>query len=190
MKDRYKQLAALKQQRAFLDAKINKLERMLFLPGVPSPPAEPAKQREYSLALKEHINRPDFTIEFDGGTSCNIPSKGFGKGYGSFKINDGAIKRVEFGYGHSCNSAEIRTLTAAIKELAGMCNPAQSVVLVRGDSRIALKWVTCKKQPALKTTPNFREAIEELHTALAAAKFRGIKTEWRGRQHSVQLFGH
>ena len=32
----------------------------------------------------------DFVIEFDGGTSCNIPRKGFGVGYGSkmFREND------------------------------------------------------------------------------------------------------
>ena len=139
--------------------------------------------------------RWDFIIEFDGGTSCNIPSKGFGEGYGSYLIKNNllqkeyGIQRVKFGYGHSCNSAEVRTLVAALRDLLGRCErPKEMNVLVRGDSKIALKWVWSRKQPTDKSTPLFKEAILLLQQE--ATKFKFIKTEWRGRNHSVQLFGH
>jgi ribonuclease HI len=188
MKDRHKQLANLKQQRSFLDAKIAKLERSLFLPsGIAAAPRPPVEKSE--RAVRQWINSPDFTVEFDGGTSCNIPSKGFGKGYGSFQINGAEIHRVEFGIGHSCNSAEIRTLAAALEAIRLSCaDTKKKSVLIRGDSKIALKWAKDKKQPSPSTTANFREAIELLRVQVAA--FGCIRTEWRGRAHSVALFGH
>jgi ribonuclease HI len=128
-------------------------------------------------------------IEFDGGTSCNNPRQGFGKGYGSFQIDNGSIHRVEFGMGHSSNSAEIRTLVAALQQLAKeVGNPEEHSVLVRGDSQIALKWVKCPLTPKEKTSEGFREAITLLRTEVT--KFRGVKTEWRRRDYSVRLFGH
>jgi ribonuclease HI len=137
----------------------------------------------------------DFVIEFDGGTSCNLPAQGFGKGYGSFQIRSNLlqktypIQKVEFGYGHSCNSAEIRTLVAALRDLADKCTDTKTTtILVRGDSRIALKWVWSRKTPTEKSTPLFKEAILLLQQE--AAKFKHVKTEWRSREHSVKLFGH
>lgn len=126
-------------------------------------------------------------IEFDGGTTCNIPSLGYGEGYGSYQINDAPIVRVSFGVGHSCNSAEILTLEAALADLAGRGERGMSV-LVRGDSKIALKWVHCKKQPKPSTSPMFRDAIQKLRKV--TAQFTSVKTEWRSREHSVRLFGH
>lgn len=129
-----------------------------------------------------------YVIEADGGTSCNIPGK-FGKGYGSYQINGGEIVRVEFGMGHSNNSAEIRTLVAALEALDAQEGPStEKSVLLRSDSKIALKWVRCGETPKEKTSEGFREAITLLRAQVI--KFRSVKTEWRNRLHSVALFGH
>lgn len=128
----------------------------------------------------------DHVIEFDGGTSCNDPKKGYGDGYGSYQIDGGEIKRVKFGKGHSGNSAEIRTLIAALHELAQSDRGGR--VLCRGDSQIALKWITCRTAPKSKCSPAFISAVIDLHEW--ASKFTTIKGEWRRRNHSVKLFGH
>jgi ribonuclease HI len=129
-----------------------------------------------------------YVIEADGGTSCNIPGR-FGKGYGSYQINGGEIVRVEFGMGHSNNSAEIRTLVAALEALDAQEGPStEKSVLLRSDSKIALKWVKCGASPKEKTSEGFREAITLLRAQVI--KFRSVKTEWRNRNHSVALFGH
>ncbi len=184
-------LARMKEQRDNLQAKIDKMEKKYFppLPKAPVVKEYALRRSEPKVWVKANTSF-DFTIEFDGGTSCNIPSKGFGEGYGSFQINDGEIKRVTFGKGHSCNSAEIRTMVAALEELASMCNPAQSSILIRGDSQIALKWVTCGKQPKASHSEGFRDAIERLRRVIQLNRWRSVSTEWRGRAHSVKLFGH
>ncbi len=130
------------------------------------------------------------SIEFDGGTSCNIPRLGFGEGYGSYQIGDQPIKRVKFGKGHSCNSAEIRTLISALHDLADQMPPHMVNLEIHGDSQIALKWANPKymKKPSHKTTENFRNAIVELRKI--AIMFANITTKWRGRDVSVALFGH
>jgi ribonuclease HI len=133
-----------------------------------------------------HFSR--HVIEFDGGTSCNSPKKGFGNGYGSYQIDGGEIVRVEFGKGHSNNSAEIRTLVAALKALADIPCDLPRIALARGDSQIALKWVKCGAVPKDKTSEGFREAIELLREQVR--RFHNVKTEWRRRTHSVALFGH
>lgn len=133
------------------------------------------------------IPSDEYVIEFDGGTSCNIPSKGYGEGYGSFQINGGEIKRVEFGVGHSCNSAEILTLCAALNELKYVC-PYAKEVLCRGDSQIALKWISYQGKPSKKSSPMFLDAINLLRKAVG--QFSSVRPEWRNRNHSVALFGH
>lgn len=131
-------------------------------------------------------------IEFDGGTSCNIPAKGFGNGYGSYKINDQEIVRVKFGNGHSCNSAEIMTAHAAALDLLDQLGEASrsASVLFRGDSQIALKWINPKfrKTPKPSGSVKFIEAIRLIREVNHL--FGSIRCEWRGRQHSVDLFGH
>lgn len=127
-------------------------------------------------------------IEFDGGTSSNIPAKGYGKGYGSYRIDAHPIQRVEFGMGHSCNSAEIRTLVAALHDLATKCDPATTKVLVRGDSQIALRWVNKTGLPKSTGSKNFLEAVANLHAI--TEKFQRVATEWRTRKVSVAIFGH
>lgn len=151
--------------------------------------------KTYLLVKPE--NHFDWIIEFDGGTSCNDPAKGFGDGYGSFMVGATGSKFNEcwpkftrrFGVGHSCNSAEIMTLVESLKHLAGSITDARSVrVLCRGDSKIALKWVSCKKIPPMKSSPKFQEAIGILRGVVA--QFGCVRTEWRGREESVRLFGH
>lgn len=135
------------------------------------------------------------SIEFDGGTSCNIPAKGFGVGYGSYRLHGegGAIVRVEHGPKHSCNSAEILTLCRALEDavftaqMLGM--PLRKLqFIVRGDSQIALRWVHCKHPPNNKTTPMFRHAISRLRKVVS--KVGPIKTKWWPRTNSVRIFGH
>jgi len=127
-------------------------------------------------------------IEFDGGSSCNIPSRGYGEGYGSFQIGNQEIQRVKFGKGHSANSAEIRTLVSGLAELSKQVDPAKCQVLARGDSKVALKWVSDLRTPKETSSKGFLEAIALLR--IEVAKFAKVKTQWRGREHSVKLFGH
>ena len=187
MRDKLQQIEVLRKQRRLLDEKIVKLERQLFLPSS-FVAAKPPPENDPN-SIKKWKNSPDFIIEFDGGTSCNVPSRGFGKGYGSFQINNGPIRRVEFGMGHSCNSAEIRTLVSALEAVRESCDSCHNAsVLARGDSRIALKWASCKSEPKEKHSENFREAIKLLREQIV--HFGQIRTEWRNRSHSVRIFGH
>jgi hypothetical protein len=127
-------------------------------------------------------------IEFDGGTSCNIPAQGYGEGYGSFQIDHGTIHRVTFGRGHSSNASEILTLAAALEHLYSRGGADSVKLFIRGDSQIALKWATDKSNPKAKTSECFKQAIARVR--LFNHLFADIKTEWRGRRHSVKLFGH
>lgn len=133
--------------------------------------------------------QPYHTIEFDGGTSCNNPNKGYGRGYGSFKVNDWEIVKVDHGPNHSCNSAEILTMVAALEHLRSNSYTATDLpVLIRGDSRIALKWVHCKKPTKENTSRMFRDAVTALRRAMQP--FKSLHVQWRGREYSVEMFGH
>lgn len=128
----------------------------------------------------------DHVIEFDGGTTNNNPKKGYGAGYGSYQIDGGEIRRVTFGNGHSCNSAEILTLVHALRDLAQ--TSITGTVLCRGDSKIALKWISHKGAPSDKGSENFIQAIASLRAEVKL--FPKVDGEWRRRNHSVALFGH
>lgn len=131
------------------------------------------------------------TVIFDGGTSCNNPKKGFGSGYGSYQILGGpVVRRIQFGVGHSCNSAEIRTLHAALVDLASKVNPGVLHIHIKGDSKIALKWANpkLKMEPSATSWREFHEAIRLLRLELP--KFGKITTQWHPRAESVKLFGH
>lgn len=135
------------------------------------------------------MNENLITIEFDGGSTCNIPRLGYGKGYGSYRIGDREIVRVNFGMGHSSNSAELRTLVKALEDLhdSDDRSPLKDV-LIRGDSKIALKWVSHRGKIKGTPSPEFVEAIGLLRAI--AAKFTRLRTEWRTRDVSVEIFGH
>lgn len=133
-------------------------------------------------------------IEFDGGTSCNIPRLGFGNGYGSYKINDEPIHRCNFNRPMSNNAAEIETLAYAIGAIKDRGHDIKFVSLsIFGDSQIALRWAKkCLCSDALKlpkkTTPGFREAICKLRENITG--FPIIFTYWQPRLKSVATFGH
>lgn len=142
---------------------------------------------ELLLGNNISYSNSEYLIEFDGGTSCNIPRLGYGKGYGSFQVNGGDIYRVEFGMGHSCNSAEILTLCAALQELKIQCPYAENV-LCRGDSKIALKWIQYGGKPSKNASDMFIAAINKLRKLVR--RFKSVRSQWRGREYSVKLFGH
>lgn len=127
-------------------------------------------------------------IEADGGTSCNVPALGYGEGYGSYQIDGGPVRRHSFGMGHSNNSAEIQIIVEALRDLAAAGNSKEKIVMIRSDSQIALKWVSHLGVPSKKSSSMFKEAIGFLRTEVA--RFASVRTEWRGRDHSVALFGH
>jgi ribonuclease HI len=149
-----------------------------------------------SSPLLERVELPanGIKIVFDGGTSCNNPKQGFGKGYGSYQINgDPVVSRIQFGMGHSCNSAEIRTLHAAIEAVVNRSSPevlSRTHLVIFGDSKIALKWANPrhKEEPAEHTWKEFKTAIAMLRVHLP--KFASIKRIWHPRAESVKLFGH
>lgn len=141
------------------------------------------------------MSQEKLIIIFDGGTTCNIPSKGFGGGYGSFKVGDHEIQRVKFGVGHSANSAEVRTLVEALRYAKEHFDKSilSHGIIVYGDSKIALKWL---KSPGFfmptsykgkEPTQNFVEAVKLLKEA---RKGLNTQVQWQPRKESVKLFGH
>lgn len=179
MKSTSKQIFQIKLQISRLQERLEALER------------KKAHSNSREGAIQTEPRKFDRIIEFDGGTSCNNPKQGYGKGYGSYQIAELNIVRVEFGMGHSCNSAEILTMNAALNgliETVGKDVAKNMTILVRGDSRIALKWVHQRGDPSFKTSPMFQDAIAALKKIVP--HFKKIETQWRGRHKSVELFGH
>ncbi len=129
-------------------------------------------------------------IEFDGGTTCNVPAKGFGTGYGSYQINNDPIVKLEFDCPMSNNAAEVLTIFFAIVEAKkrGFHN-----LYVVGDSQIALRWVDVgagnvkASKGSGSGTREFQKAITFLLRATHGMK---IQTQWQPRLHSVATFGH
>jgi hypothetical protein len=186
------------------------------------------KQLLHKYAIRSHHNVIDFdkfskqfdyVIEFDGGTSCNIPSKGYGIGYGSYHVFCGdnkiiEVSRQEFGSGHSCNSAEITTLSTALSSLVSYIREREDrlfklqkeryipdgltvypSILICGDSTIALKWARCVSDPSRNNkNQKFIDSIRSLRNMIESAQdslFIGeIATYWRHRSKSVEMFGH
>lgn len=135
---------------------------------------------------------PTITIRFDGGTPCNIPSKGYGKGYGSYQIDGREIARIQFNQAMSANTAEVKTVAAAIQDvkLLGGTNHWLHII---GDSQIALKWVknAFEKAPmkvSKGSSPLFQDAIKELYVQVDG--FANVITEWQPRARMVEVFGH
>src|SRR5205823_9986877 len=120
-------------------------------------------------------------IEFDGGSTCNIPRLGYGQGYGSYRIGAGKVQRVNFGECMSANCAEILTLLAAITEAK---TQGAKRFLVVGDSMIALKWANVatgkrKATKITKTSPGFQQAIVSLYQVADGIQ---IDTQWQPRE--------
>lgn len=134
-----------------------------------------------------HYNTFDHVIWFDGGTTCNIPSKGFGFGYGSYKIGDNEIIRLKFEEGHSNNSAELKTLLHAFRAVNEKDHDPWKTCLVIGDSTIALKWINWRG-PIKTGIELFKEQIKLLK--LETHFFGEIIPCWWPRNNSVKMFGH
>ncbi len=136
------------------------------------------------------MNRERAIIEFDGGTSCNVPSKGYGNGYGSFRINRGNIQRVEFSDPMSCNAAEIATMAIAISFAKAQ---GFKQFLIKSDSQIALKWANVmggnRNGTKLRNvSDSMRDALTKLRQIVDYTD--EIETQWQPRLTSVATFGH
>lgn len=133
--------------------------------------------------------KADVIIEFDGGTSCNVPRLGYGDGYGSYRIDREKPIRLRFYEAMSANVAEVRTLVAAIQE-AKRTKPES--ILIIGDSRCALGWAEAAsknwdRNPSKASSDQFSKAIRLLYKELNGIK---ITTKWWPRKKSVAVFGH
>lgn len=135
----------------------------------------------------EHI------IAFDGGCASNIPP--FGNGYGSYKINDREIVRLDFCENMSANVAELKTALEALKDLNSSTHGTYSVY-VTGDSQIALNWISAAflrkpRKVSQKSTELFKHTIGQLREMLEFNfRIQTLRVEWKPRIHSVKLFGH
>lgn len=134
----------------------------------------------------------NITIEFDGGTPCNIPRLGYGEGYGSYRLNSDEIVRIQHGIPMSNNAAEIATLAVAVQDVRRKYGTTVSLI-IKGDSQIALKWArVCSGQERAKInpahSPAFIEAIRALEFAMKGIS--SVTTEWQPRAKSVEAFGH
>lgn len=134
-------------------------------------------------------------IEFDGGTPCNDPKKGFGIGYGSYALNGGAPIRLSHGIPCSNNAAEVLTLVSALHYVRKTYDPEGVRLIVVGDSQITLNWVRrtsgelkAKKNKKPSGSPLFRDSIKRLSDALH--QFGKIEVRWQPRVKSVKTFGH
>lgn len=130
-------------------------------------------------------------IEFDGGTSNNVPSRGpFGKGYGSYKIDNEPIYRCFFNRSMSANAAELYTLEYAVVALIDRgIDVAETSLHIVGDSTVALGWASRKpRKIKMGSTPVFREAA--MRTQFALKDFKSVTVQWQPRLKSVATFGH
>jgi ribonuclease HI len=158
--------------------------------GNPTHPYHAARQDSGTMNLWDTRERVTATIEFDGGTSCNIPSLGFGDGYGSFRINNGPLRRVRFDRPMSNNAAEISTMAAAIRSAKE--HGATALVLI-GDSQIALNWANrvagnAKRKHNGNMSDAMRLSIIELRECMS--DIADLETKWQPRLRSVATFGH
>jgi ribonuclease HI len=142
------------------------------------------------LAAENFSGRPAngvTRIEFDGGTSCNSAAKGFGLGYGSYRIDAGRPVRLRFS-SMSNNCAEVLALLFAVQ--AAKERGAESFHIV-GDSRIALRWADIaagnRKLKGGGGTREFQKAVSLLIKALSGCS---VTTQWQPRFTSVLTFGH
>lgn len=146
----------------------------------------------YDLKTQQALH--EVTIRFDGGTPCNIPSLGYGIGYGSYQLNSLPIVRVDHGRRMSANAAEIFTLIRAVQDTVKVFGRTGVGLTITGDSRIAIKWAngrTFTGKPAKFSkggSEEFRNAVKTLRDVLTG--FARVDAIWQPRIESVKLFGH
>jgi len=127
-------------------------------------------------------------IHFDGGTPCNIPRIGYGIGYGSFRLDDGEVIRVDHGIPCSNNAAETLTLCCALEVALAA---GATGVIIEGDSQIVIRRVNArngKKKKKVSGSEAFRESLEKLSSLLS--KFESVRAIWLPRRYAVAAFGH
>lgn len=156
--------------------------------------AQPKKSEVPRLVVNapgsDRAHKSVVLIHFDGGTPCNIPSKGYGIGYGSYQIDGKEVHRVSHGRPMSNNAAEIWTLCSAIEEVLKMPLEHSGVRLrIEGDSQIALKWAASRKADTPKTgSQEFLDSIVQLRRLIS--NFASVECQWKARHHAVRAFGH
>lgn len=133
-------------------------------------------------------------LHFDGGTPCNIPSMGYGIGYGSYSFNGGSVSNVNHGVPCSNNGAEILTLAVALEDLMTKCDPHETEVIIMGDSQTTLGWVkkVFEKGDSIKVNQNVSQSMKDgiVRLIQAVKPFASIQTKWLPREHAVKAFGH
>ena len=173
----------LQVQLAERQAAIDRLEaRLAELQPRASQPAAPAR----ASAMKP-VAGADYTIVFDGGSLGNP-----GKGYGSYQIVDRtggvlAAETLQYGDRVSNNSAEYRSLIAALERLLDHLGPTAdaSSVAIRGDSQLVVKQVNgLWKVNAVDLKPFHRRASDLMRA------FGRADLQWHRRNHSVRVLGH
>lgn len=130
-------------------------------------------------------------VEFDGGTSCNDPRKGYGIGYGSFKVGSDPIVRCDHVRPMSATAAECWTAVEAIRYVLTRWLPERTSLEIHGDSQNAL--ARCERPIKSKKVRENRESEYTQSGAELLAlcqRFHSVRTLWRGRIVSVKLFGH
>lgn len=148
--------------------------------------------KQYSLREKPVTDPQSIvTIHFDGGTPCNIPSKGYGIGYGSYQINAGHVVRVDHKRPMSNNAAEIWTLCVALDSLVKSGEVSGMSLILHGDSQIALKWARASRRLEVrkkKGSDEFQNGIARL--CELTPLFHSLAVEWKPRRHALKAFGH
>jgi ribonuclease HI len=69
---------------------------------------------------------------FDGGNGASVDKMA----YGSFKIDNKPIYRVEFGVGYTNNEAEYKTLIYALEHIIERYNAGDITLTIEGDSEL------------------------------------------------------
>lgn len=148
------------------------------------------------IYLPMNIPRIHHTIHADGGTPCNIPSRGYGIGYGSYSIDDHSPVRVNHGRPMSNNAAEIWTFCSALEHLLALYPSDSHLVklVCQSDSRIALKWLQASNKPWRLVVAS-KKGSDEFHLGIArlrelTPKFSSLSTEWKARAFAMEKFGH
>ncbi len=129
----------------------------------------------------------DYTLVFDGGSLGNP-----GRGYGSYQVVDAkgamvAEERLEFGDRITNNSAEFRTLIAALEHLLRTAGDAagRAALAVRGDSQLVIYGVTGQWKIKHADLKPLRERAVSL-----LAEFGSRDVAWHRRAQSVRALGH
>lgn len=133
-------------------------------------------------------------IIFDGGCIFEKESNGVGRGYGSYRIDEEKIVRVDHGLNMTANAAEVLTVCRALEEIIRRLGVETTnlALLIIGDSQVALanvrRFQKPNAQPKKGTHESFQYATESLGVFLG--RFTKIEARWHGRKNSVKLFGH